>query len=203
MCRSTCWYFTTTWYQQQPTTPLFICTLLAPTTAIQIKELDYCHHPQIDFCCLGFLDVSDRILIWSSLITRDIRRVSLVVLLLRSITRLFFTHILTHTIQNAFLILWQIFSNSFVLHDQQHCSGKLLSDILPARKRLGRPPTTISVSILYRTWSWLCSVLGSVMMRCNTHQGVWFLLGILTILRRCPIFTKNILLFPVFGRAYS
>ena len=49
--------------------------------------------------------VSNWILILSSFITRDIRRVSLVVLLLRSTTWLFFTHILTHTIQNTFLIL--------------------------------------------------------------------------------------------------
>ena len=76
-CQATC---------QSPT--LFTCTPLAPTTAIQIKKLDYCHHPQIDLCCLGFLDVSNWILIQSSFITRDIRRVSLVVLLLRSITRL-------------------------------------------------------------------------------------------------------------------
>jgi len=34
----------------------------ALTTAIQIRELDYCHHPQIDFCCLGFLDLSNWIL---------------------------------------------------------------------------------------------------------------------------------------------
>ena len=84
-CQATC---------RSPT--LFTCTPLAPTTAIQIKELDYCHHPQIDFCCLGFLDVSNWILIQSSFITRDIRRVSLVILLLRSITRLF-SHTLSHT----------------------------------------------------------------------------------------------------------
>merc|ERR1712161_130274 len=75
-------------------------------------------------------DVSNWILTLSSFITRDIRRVSLVVLLLRSATWLIFhTHSHTHKIQNAFLILWQILSNSFVLHDRQHCSGKLLSDI--------------------------------------------------------------------------
>merc|ERR1712238_339969 len=115
-------------------------------------------------------DVSNWILIWSSHITRDIRRVSLVVLLLRSITRLFYiTHTLTHTIQNAFLILWQIPSNSFVLHDRQKLFRQALCDILPARKRLGRPPTTISVPVLSRTWSWLCAVSDSVMMRCNTR----------------------------------
>merc|ERR1712238_381600 len=70
-------------------------------------------------------DVSNWILTLSSFITRDIHRVSLVILLLRSITWLFFTHILTHIIQNTFLVLRQILSNSFVLHDRQHCSGKL------------------------------------------------------------------------------
>ena len=140
---------------------LFTCTPPAPTTAIQIKKLDYCHHPQIDFCCLGFLDVSDRILILSSLITRDIRRVFLVVLLLRSTTRLFFiTHSHTHKIQNVFLILWQIFSNSFVLHDRQKLFRQALCDILPDRKRLGRPPTTISVPVLYRTWRLALSSFG-------------------------------------------
>ena len=132
MCQATC-------QATCQSTPVFICTSLAPTTAIQIKKLDYCHHPQIDFCCLGFLDISDRILIWSSLITRDICRVSLVVLLLRSITRLFFTHTLTHIIQNAFLILWQILSNSFVLHDQQHCSGKLYVIYYPPGRDWGDP----------------------------------------------------------------
>merc|ERR1712161_23724 len=95
-------------------------------------------------------DVSNWILTLSSFITRDIRRVSLVVLLLRSATWLIFhTHSHTHKIQNAFLILWQIFSNSFVLHDQQKLFRQALCDILPVRKRLGRPPTTISVSVYY------------------------------------------------------
>merc|ERR1712238_75347 len=116
---------------------LFTYTPPAPKTAIQIKKLDYCHHPQIDFCCLGFLDVSNWILILSSFITRDICRVSLVVLLLRSTTWLFFhTHSHTHKIQNVFLILWQIVSNSFVLHDRQQLFRQALCDILPVRKRL-------------------------------------------------------------------
>ena len=109
-CQATC---------QSPT--LFTCTPLAPTTAIQIKKLDYCHHPQIDFCCLGFLDVSNWILTWSSFITRDIHRVSLVVLLLCSTAQSFhFSHTPSQTqFQNAFLILWQIQSNTLVLHNRQ------------------------------------------------------------------------------------
>jgi len=84
-------------------TTLFICTSPPPTTATQVNKLDYCHHPQIDFCCLGFLDVSNWILILSSFITRDIRRTSLMVLLLRSTTWLFFSNTLSHTQnQNAF-----------------------------------------------------------------------------------------------------
>ena len=79
-----------------------------PPKQQKIKELDYCHHPQLDFCCLGFLDVSNWILIPSPFITRDINSVSLAVLLLRSTIRSFFTtHTLTHThIQNSFLVLW-------------------------------------------------------------------------------------------------
>ena len=92
-CQAMCW-----------STTLFTCTSLAPTTAIQIKELDYCHHPQIDVCCLGFLNLSNWILIPSSFIIKDICRVSLVVLLLRSAIRSF---LLSHTpsytqIQNVF-----------------------------------------------------------------------------------------------------
>ena len=87
-------------------TTLITCTSLAPKTAIQIKDLDYYHHFQIDFCCLGFLDLSNWILILSSFITRDICRVSLVVLLLHSTTRSFFiTYTLTHTNSECFLIL--------------------------------------------------------------------------------------------------
>ena len=71
-------------------TILFIYTSPPPTTSTQIKKLDYCNHPQISFCCLGFLDVSNWILILSLFITRDIHRISLVVLLLRSTTWLFF-----------------------------------------------------------------------------------------------------------------
>ena len=29
----------------------------------QIKELDYCHHPQTNSCCLGFLDILNLFLI--------------------------------------------------------------------------------------------------------------------------------------------
>merc|ERR1712238_629920 len=49
----------------------------------------------------------------------------------------FFTHILTHTkFRMLFLILWQIFPNSFVLHDRQKLFRQALCDILPVRKRL-------------------------------------------------------------------
>merc|ERR1712238_638674 len=61
----------------------------------------------------------------------------------------FHTHSHTLKILNAFLILWQIFSNSFVLHDRQKLFRQALCDIFPARKRLGRPPTTISVRVYY------------------------------------------------------
>merc|ERR1712194_871441 len=112
-------------------------------------------------------DVSDRILILSSLITRDIRRVSLVVLLLRSTTRLFFiTHSHTHKIQNAFLILWQIFSNSFVLHDRQKPFRQAPCDILPDRKRLGRPQQQFLCRYCIYI-SWVRSGTDSVMMRRN------------------------------------
>ena len=65
-------------------------TPLAPKTTIQIKELDYCHHPQIESYCFEFFDVSNWFLVPSSFITRDICRVSLVVLLLHSTTWSFF-----------------------------------------------------------------------------------------------------------------
>jgi len=117
------------------------------------------------------VDVSDRILILSSLITRDIRRVSLVVLLLRSTTRLFFiTHSHTHKIQNAFLILWQIFSNSFVLHDRQKPFRQAPCDILPDRKRLGRPQQQFLCRYCIYI-SWFRSGTDSVMMRRNYPSG--------------------------------
>merc|ERR1712085_222921 len=94
-------------------------------------------------------DVSDWILILSSLITRDIRRVSLVVLLLRSTTRLFFiTHSHTHKIQNAFLILWQILSNSFVLHDRQKLFRQALCDIYPTGRDWGDPNNNFCAGIV-------------------------------------------------------
>ena len=109
---------------------------------------DYCHHPQIDFCCLGFLNLSDWILILSSFITRHIRRVSLVVLLLHSTTRLFFYHIHpTHTIQNEFLILWQIQSNLLVLHDRQTHVWTSSMCYIARQEETGETPTTISVPI--------------------------------------------------------
>merc|ERR1712161_351 len=151
-------------------------------------------------------DVSNWILTLSSFITRDIRRVSLVVLLLRSATWLIFhTHSHTHKIQNAFLILWQILSNSFVLHDRQHCSGKLCVIYYPPGRDWGDPQQQFLCRFCIVRGGWPCSVSDSVMMRCNTHQGAQGVInpGMRTALRRCPKITEAKSLLPVFGRAYS
>ena len=118
----------------------------------QRTGLDYCHYPQIDFCCLGFLDLSNRILIPSSFITRSLE-ISIEYLWLFYYCVLlphrFLYHTYSHTqtyISECFLILWQIQYNLLVLHNWQrnghmfwHTTNirtALWCDILLIRKKL-------------------------------------------------------------------
>ena len=94
----------------------------------------------------------------------------------------FLSHILSHThtfkmffwyCGNFFLIhLYFTIDKHTVWHGGCHMFGQSLCDILPARKRLGRPSTTILVSLYYLHKSWFYSVSDSVMMWRITHQGV-------------------------------
>jgi len=97
----------------------------------------------------------------------------------------FLPHTLSHTqIQNAFfwycgrsnlIYLYFTIDKHTVWHGGCHMFGQALCDILPARKRLGRSPTTIPVSVYYLHKSWFRSVRTALWcgVTLTREFGIW------------------------------